>query len=124
MMTRRLQVFIIIALIICLVIIINMVKKRALELKYVLAWIICDLVLVLLTLFPDLIGKLARFLGIFSPMNMVFFLGFLFSLIIIFSLTVALSRVTSRVRKLAQQIALYEEETHTNEKSSHYHSDI
>ena len=124
MMTRRLQVFIIIALIICLVIIINMVKKRALELKYVLAWIICDLVLVLLTLFPDLIGKLARFLGIFSPMNMVFFLGFLFSLIIIFSLTVALSRVTSRVRKLAQQIALYEEEGHTNEKSGHYHSGI
>ena len=101
-----------------------MVKKRALELKYVLAWIICDLVLVLLTLFPDLIGKLARFLGIFSPMNMVFFLGFLFSLIIIFSLTVALSRVTSRVRKLAQQIALYEEETKKKKKSSHYHSDI
>ena len=54
--------------------------------------------------------KLATALGIFSPVNMIFFLGFVLSLVIIFTLTVALSRVTARVRKLAQMIALQEDE--------------
>ena len=49
-------------------------------------------------------------LGIYSPVNMIFFLGFVLSLVIIFTLTVALSRVTARVRKLAQMIALQEDE--------------
>ena len=54
--------------------------------------------------------KLANVLGIYSPVNMIFFLGFVLSLVIIFTLTVALSRVTARVRKLAQMIALQEDE--------------
>ena len=41
---------------------------------------------------------------------MIFFMGFVLSLVIIFTLTVALSRVTARVRKLAQMIALQDEE--------------
>ena len=48
--------------------------------------------------------------------NMIFFLGFLFSLAIIFTLTVALSRVTIRVRKLAQELALYEHEQQRREE--------
>ena len=73
-MTLKAQVLICIVLVIALIAIINMVRKRSLELKYVLVWI---------------------------------------SLVIIFTLTVALSRVTARVRKLAQMIALQEDE---NEK--------
>ncbi|MFR8352253.1 MAG: DUF2304 domain-containing protein [Blautia obeum] len=62
------------------------------------------------TLFPNLMQKLANVLGIYSPVNMIFFIGFVLSLVIIFTLTVALSRVTARVRKLAQMIALQEDE--------------
>ena len=57
-------------------------------------------------------AKLLHFWG-FIPVNMIFFMGFVLSLVIIFTLTVALSRVTARVRKLAQMIALQEDE---NEK--------
>lgn len=105
-MTLRVQIIIAIALLIALAVILDMVRKRSLELKYVLGWILCDIGLLLFDLFPNLISRLSRFLGIYSPVNMIFFLGFLFSLVIIFSLTVALSRVTLRVRKLAQKMAL------------------
>ena len=40
---------------------------------------------------------------------MIFFLGFCFSLLIIFTLTVMLSRMAERVRKLAQAVAMNEE---------------
>ena len=109
-MTLKAQILICIVLVIALLAIVNMVRKRSLELKYVLVWIGCDLILFIFTLFPNLMKKLANVLGIYSPVNMIFFLGFVLSLVIIFTLTVALSRVTARVRKLAQMIALQEDE--------------
>lgn len=108
-MTIRVQIILGIVLVVGLIAILRMVKKRDLELKYVLAWILCDVILVILTLRPSSMQKLAEMLGIYSPTNMIFFLGFIFSILIIFSLTVALSRVTARVRKLAQTIALMEQ---------------
>lgn len=112
-MTLKAQVLIGIVLVIALIAVINMVRKRSLELKYVLVWICADIILLIFTLFPSTMGKVAAFLGIYSPVNMIFFMGFVLSLVIIFTLTVALSRVTARVRKLAQMIALQEDE---NEK--------
>ena len=53
--------------------------------------------------------KLSFFLGIFTPVNMIFFLGFCFSMVIIFTLTVTVSRMSERIRKMAQQVAIQEE---------------
>ena len=106
MMTIKVRVLLGAALIVVLIIIVNMLRKRELELKYVLGWL--------------LVG-FSNFLGIYSPMNMIFFLGFLFSLLIIFSLTVALSRVTARVRRLAQIIALEELERKKEKKMDDIH---
>ena len=108
-MTLKAQVLCIV-LIIALIAIVNMVRKRSLELKYVLVWICADIILFIFTLFPSTMGHVAAFFGIYSPVNMIFFMGFVLSLVIIFTLTVALSRVTARVRKLAQMIALQDEE--------------
>ena len=105
-MTLKVQILIGIILILVLGAILNMVRKRQLELKYVLAWLCCDLTLLFFDCFPDTMIIVAGFLGIYSPVNMIFFLGFVFSLIIIFSLTVALSRVTAKVRRMAQMMAL------------------
>ena len=63
---------------------------------------------VVLDCFPQLITWLAHRLGIASPINMLFFLGFCFSLMIIFVLTVAVSRSSIRIKELAQELALYE----------------
>lgn len=105
-MTLQAQIIIIVFLFIVLAVIVNMIRKRRLELKYVLVWMGCDIALIVLTCFPGLMNILAKILGIQSPMNMIFFLGFLFSLIIIFSLTVTISHFTAMVRKMAQEIAL------------------
>ena len=114
-MSLKAQVLICTILLVALLAIVHMVRKRSLELKYVLAWILADLILFVFTLFPSTMSDMAAFFGIHSPVNMIFFLGFVLSLIIIFSLTVALSRVTERVRKLAQMIALQEEKKETAE---------
>lgn len=109
MMTLRLQVIIGICLIIALAAITNMIRRRKLELKYALSWLIALVFVLILDCFPVLLTKLSSFLGIWAPVNMIFFLGFCFSLLIIFVLTVTLSRMSERVRKLSQAVALNEE---------------
>lgn len=109
MMTFKIQIIIGICLIAALVLIINMIRKRSLDLKYALSWMAALFMVLILDCFPTLLTRLAKALGIFAPVNMIFFLGFCFALVIIFTLTVIVSRTSERVRKLAQTIALQEE---------------
>ncbi|RGY78903.1 DUF2304 domain-containing protein [Dorea sp. AM58-8] len=107
-MNIRIQIIIGIAVILALCVIINMIRNKRLELRYALAWLIVGGGIFILDCFPQLITWMARKLGIASPINMLFFLGFCFSLMIIFVLTVAVSRASIRIKELAQELALYE----------------
>ena len=112
MMTVKLQIIVGICLFLALTVIVYMIKKRSLDLKYALSWLLALVFVLVLDLFPVLLTKLSMALGVWAPVNMIFFLGFCFSLLIIFSLTVALSRLSrmaERVRKLAQAVAMNEE---------------
>ncbi|MBU9724586.1 DUF2304 domain-containing protein [Lachnospiraceae bacterium ASD4241] len=105
-MTLKLQIILGVVLILAFLLLVNMIRKKSLELKYALSWLIVIFALFILDCFPVLLDDVAGFLGIFSPVNMIFFLGFVFSLLIIFVLTIALSRISNRVRALAQNLAL------------------
>ena len=108
MMTIRIRVAIILILFLGIVAIVNLVRKRNLELKYALTWLFLGIGMLIEVLIPGLMDSISVALGIYNPMNMVFFLGFLFSVIVIFSLTMSVSRNSNRVRKMAQKIALNE----------------
>lgn len=107
-MNIRLQIIVAIIVIIALCVIINMIRKKRLELRYALAWLIVGVGTLILDCFPIVTTRLAKMIGVASPINMLFFLGFCFSLMIIFVLTVAISRVSIRMKQLAQELALYE----------------
>lgn len=109
MMTVKIQIIIGACLIIGLAAIINMIRRRRLELKYALSWLIAIVFVLVLDCFPSLLTRISRLLGIWAPVNMIFFLGFCFSLLIIFTLTVTLSRMSERIRRLSQAVALNEE---------------
>lgn len=115
-MDMRIQIIVAVFIIIFLLVIINMIRRRSLQLSYSLVWLIVGVVVLILDLFPPLIGMLTNLMGIESPMNMLFFMGFCFTLIIIFTLSVALSRMSKRVKMLAQRIALYEKKKEEEDK--------
>lgn len=115
-MNIRLQIIVAVIIIIALAVIINMIRKKALELRYALAWLLVGVGVLMLDIFPGIMGKLAAALGIYSPVNMLFFMGFCFSLIIIFVLTIAVSRMSIRIKELTQELALHESEQKANEQ--------
>lgn len=106
-MNIRIQIIVAVFIIIALGVIINMIRKKSLELRYALSWLAVGLGVLVLDLFPRLVEWLSKSMGIASPVNMLFFLGFCFSLCIIFVLTIAVSRMSLRIKELAQELALY-----------------
>lgn len=117
-MNIRIQIIVGIVVVIALLVIVNMIRKKKLELRYALAWLLVGISILVLDCFPQLITWMAHKLGIASPINMLFFLGFCFSLVIIFTLTVAVSRMSIRIKQLAQEIALFEKEVSIQDSKS------
>lgn len=83
-----------------------MVKKRSLELKYSLIWTIIGVIGLVIDLFPGMLPWISRALGIELVSNMLLVFGLFFAIIIIFYLTVNISRLSNRERKLTQEVAL------------------
>lgn len=107
-MSFKLQIVLTVIWLIILFSLINRMKKKSLDIKYTLAWLLLDVVLLVITWIPNLLGKVTKGLGIETPANMLFFFGFIFTLIVIYTLTVSLSHMSNRVRELSQKIALDE----------------
>lgn len=105
-MSIRIKCVIIVVLILGLLKILGLIKKNKLELKYALSWFFLELGILINTLIPNLLNVISKVLGIYNEINMLFFLGFVFIILVIFSLTMSLSRNSERVRKMAQEIAL------------------
>ena len=109
-MTVRGGILILIILVAALLILLNMIRRKTLELRYALMWVILDIILLVLLMVPGLLQKIADFVGIYSVMNLIFFAGFVFTLTLLLSLTVAVSRSGGKVRTLTQELALEEYE--------------
>lgn len=105
---EKIQIAAAVILIAALVIIINMIRKRALELKYALAWILVLILVLVVDLVPAILNVISYVLGIATPVNTLFLLAFCFSIVLIFVLTVTVSRLSDRIRQLSQAVALNE----------------
>lgn len=107
-MSVKIQIIIAVLIICALIVIIDMIRKKRLELSYALSWLLVGIGVLILDIFPQLIKTISEKIVIVSPVNMLFFFGFCFSLIIIFVLTIAVSKLSIKIKQLAQQIAIYE----------------
>lgn len=106
MVSFQLQVILLITSIIGLGIIIWLVSKTVLELKYTFIWISFSMITIFLSLFPNLLKEISELVGIQLPVNALFLFGFCFVFCIMFSLTAIASRNAQRVKVLNQELAI------------------
>jgi hypothetical protein len=104
-MPIRLQIIVGIIMILGLTEIFIMVHRGKLNLKYALLWILAGFV-VLMDIFPGMLGRIATALGIELPINMLFFVGFCFALLLVFGLTIKVSKMSDEVKRLTQELAI------------------
>ena len=107
MISTRLQILIAAAMLACVFQIGRLLSRRKLDYKLGLAWAIVFGAIAALALVPRALEYAAAFFGIASPVNMLFFFGFLFAICILFSLSRRVSTLQAQVRRLAQEAAIY-----------------
>lgn len=116
MMTTLFRVILLVGVFCYLLLIIWLMKKGRLSLKYTLIWFLSGIVMLICTIFPQLVGKITRLIGIYSEVNAVFFIGVCFLLLIILFLTSVASGLSERVRTLTQTQAMLEQRVRTLEQ--------
>ena len=110
MITVKARIIVVVLLAITMLIIGNKIRKKKVELRYALIWFVVGVVLLILDIHPRLIGYISSLMGIEAPVNMLFFMGFCFSLCIIFGLTSAISQMSVKEKELAQELAILRKE--------------
>ena len=105
-MSIKIQIFIILAVVLAICYISRLVRRKQVELRYVLVWYLVGVLIMILALFPGILEWLTRLLGIALPINMLFFFGFGFVLMIIFTQTVIISNLNRKSKRLTQEVAL------------------
>jgi hypothetical protein len=116
MITAQLQIILLIASIITFLVIINMIRKYNLELKYSLLWLFICIINILLAAFSGIAKTTARLLSIQQPVNAIFLLSFGFQFFLIFSLTLTISRLSSKFTRLVQEVGLLKKEVEKLQK--------
>jgi hypothetical protein len=105
-MNARLQIILIFGSLLFLCYIIVMLRNKKIDLKYSLVWLLAGIGLLVIAVFPELLKMLSGLLNIIEPVNTLFLSIIFFILLILFTLTIALSRNANRVKTLTQEIGI------------------
>lgn len=105
-MNPTLQIILMIASVSFFIFIFTMVRDRKLDIKYALTWILTSFSFVLLSIFPGIVGWIAGLLFILEPVNALFLIVIFFLLLIVFTLTIALSRQAEKLKSLTQEMGM------------------
>lgn len=115
-MSVVLRAGLIIVSLLTLIFITRKVRKSQIRLEDSLFWFIVALVLLTISIFPEIIFGLSRFAEVESPANLVF-LCFIFILLILgFNLSVRTSQTDTKLKEITQQLAIEKFERYCNDR--------
>ncbi len=100
-----------------------LLKKRLLELRYTLLWIFSGIVMMLIVIFPAAFERLMNRIGIIEATNGLFAVVLFLLLVILVSMTSALSKMNRQIKTLAQKFAAYEKRLRALEEKNEKESD-
>lgn len=87
--------------------VINKVNKRKLQMQYSLVWLSLSVGLIIIALFPNLVGVLAYLGGIEASSNLVYLVAIVVLLFILINMTVKLSKQAADIKTMVQISAIH-----------------
>lgn len=112
-MALRFQIIIGVVLVLAMLLILQQVRKNKLNLRFALLWLVLGVLMLVIDIFPEIITFAASTLGLELASNLLFFLGICFTLILVFGLTLKVSKLSDEAKRLTQEVALLKEESDT-----------
>ena len=104
----RVSVVAAIAALFLLAVIFEFIRRRRLQERYALLWILTGVVIVVLASWRNLLGRLADLVGIAYPPSALFVLASLFIIVVLLDYSTVISKLSNQNRILAQRLALLE----------------
>ena len=107
-MSPTLRLVLILAMAVYFTVLLLFVRRRGLNLKYFLLWLVMGVALFVLILFPGILTAMAHLLCIQSEMNALISAVCFFIILLEISLTAIVSRLNDKLTRTIQQTALLE----------------
>jgi hypothetical protein len=86
--------------------VVYLIRYHRLSLRDSLLWLLSTGTALLVAVFPDILTRAARGLGVAVPANALFAFAFLYILLNLLAMTVAISGNATRLRRITQECAL------------------
>lgn len=99
------------------VIVLAILRSGRMREKYAALWLIVSLAIVVITIWPGLLGAVASLLGVELPSNLLFFLAILMLLGVTLHLSLEVSKLEDEARTLSEEVALLDERVRRVEQS-------
>lgn len=116
MISSKLQIAMLIAIALYFLIVFRLLKRKSLNLKYTLLWLLSGVIMLVLAVFPQILNWLAALVGIYDPTNALFAFMFFCVIIILMSLTAIVSKLNEKSKRVIQTLALMEKRVRDIEK--------
>jgi hypothetical protein len=100
-----------------LLVVLELVRRRAFLERYAILWLFSGLILLGLSVWKDGLEEIASLVGIAYPPNALFLIAFGFVLVLLLHFSLAVSRLSDQTKVLAQRLALLEQRHDERERS-------
>ena len=97
--------------------VISAVRRSSLNPRYAILWLGAGFVLIALSVYRPLLDYIARSIGISYPPSLLFLVAFVFLLFIVLHYSLVLSSHRDSIRRLAQSVAMLEQEIRDKDDS-------
>lgn len=108
MMTITLRIALIVASLGTFFLMMKKIRQSKLQIESAIFWIVLAGVLVVFSIFPPVADFAAHLAGIYSTANFLFLFAIFILMIKVFSMTLHISQLETKVKDLVQQMALEE----------------
>ena len=119
-MSLCLRILLIVMSLLAAVYAVRQIRKSQMKIENAIYWFMFILIVIVLSVFPELAMILARILGIESPVNLIYLAMIFLLLVKVFSLSVKISQMEYKIGILAQEAGImkkkYEEKDTEDEK--------
>lgn len=100
------QIFAILFSVAVLVGVVDLIRRGMLKEQYAILWLASAIVLLLLSLWRELLDDIAHTIGIAYPPSLLFLVAFIFLLLIVLHFSVIISDLSEKNKRLSQEVSL------------------
>lgn len=112
------EIVVLASAILLFIFVLNLVRLRRLREEYSWLWLAAAVFYLVMAIWPELVGKITSLIGITNSVTAFIFFGLFFIVLILINYSVKLSRLTTRMKDIAQLVALLETDLNAHNHNS------